>query len=84
MARPERRPGVFERIRSTVEVKEFKVERIVADGNTVAVFGKERFLVKRTDREWAVEWVQVHEVRDDRIARFREYTDTAAIAHAYS
>ena len=75
---------LFERIRSTVEVKEFKVERIVADGDTVAVFGKERFLVKRTGREWAVEWVQVHEVRDGRIVKFREYTDTAAIAHAYS
>jgi uncharacterized protein len=57
---------------------------MVADGNTVAVFGSERFLVKRSGREWAVDWVQVHEVRDGRIVRFREYADTAAIAKAYS
>src|SRR5438046_78675 len=72
----------FERIRSTVEVKEFKVARMIADGDTVAVFGSERFLVKRTGKEWAVDWVKVHEVRNGRIVRFREYTDTAAIAEA--
>jgi ketosteroid isomerase-like protein len=74
----------FERIRSTVEVKEFKVARMIADGDTVVVFGSERFLVKATGKEWAVDWVQVHEVRDGRIVRFREYTDTAAISEAYS
>ncbi|MEH2495848.1 ketosteroid isomerase-like protein [Bradyrhizobium sp. AZCC 1678] len=37
----------FERIRSTVEVKEFKVARMIADSDTVAVFGNEHFLVKR-------------------------------------
>jgi uncharacterized protein len=72
----------FERIRRTVEVKEFQVARMVADGDTVAVFGSERFLVKVTGKEWAVDWVQVHEVCDGRIVRFREYTDTAAIAEA--
>ncbi|KRR22535.1 hypothetical protein CQ14_35510 [Bradyrhizobium lablabi] len=52
--------------------------------NTVVVFGSERFLVKATGKEWAVDWMQVHEVRDGRIVRFREYTDTAAIAEAYA
>ncbi|WP_065756749.1 nuclear transport factor 2 family protein [Bradyrhizobium paxllaeri] len=74
----------FERIRSTIEVREFRVMRMIADGDTVAVFGSERFLVKATGKEWAVEWVQVHEVRDGQIIRFREYTDTAAIAKAYA
>jgi ketosteroid isomerase-like protein len=74
----------FERISSTVEVKEFKVACMIADGDTVAVFGSERFLVKCNGKEWAVDWVQVHEVRDGRIVRFREYTDTAAIAEAYA
>jgi predicted SnoaL-like aldol condensation-catalyzing enzyme len=41
----------FERIRQTVEVKEFKVARMIADGDTVAVFGSERFLVRRTGKE---------------------------------
>jgi ketosteroid isomerase-like protein len=74
----------FEAIRSTVEVREFLIERMVADGELIAVFGRERFLVKRTGKEWAVDWVQVHEVRDGRIVHFREYTDTAAIAAAYT
>ena len=74
----------FDAIRSTIEVKEFQVERMVTDGDTVAVFGRERFLVKRTGKEWAVDWVQVHEVRNGRIVRFREYTNTAAIADAYT
>jgi len=74
----------FAIIGRTVEVELFAAERMIAEGNTVVVFGRERFRVKATGRAWDVAWVQVHWIADGRIRRFREYTDTAAIAAAYA
>jgi uncharacterized protein len=66
------------------EFLEFAADRMIADGDTVVVLGHERVRVKATKREWSTNWVQVYTVRDDAICRFREYTDTAAIAAAYA
>jgi ketosteroid isomerase-like protein len=74
----------FHRLRTSVEIREFQVERIVADGQSVLVLGRERFVVRATGKQWSVRWVQIHEVRAGRIVRFDEYTDTATIAAAYS
>ncbi|TWT05045.1 nuclear transport factor 2 family protein [Reyranella sp. CPCC 100927] len=70
-------------IANSVDVLAFDVERMIADGDTVVVFGREHFRVRATRRAWDVDWIQVHTVRDGVISRFREYTDTAAIAAAY-
>jgi ketosteroid isomerase-like protein len=65
------------------EVPQFAVDRMIQDGDTVVVLGHERLRVPATGREWNTGWVQVHTVRDGAICRFREYTDTAAIAAAF-
>lgn len=70
-------------IAASVDVLAFDIERMIVDGDTVVVFGREHFRVRATGRAWNAEWVQVHTVRDGVICRFREYTDTAAIAAAY-
>jgi uncharacterized protein len=72
----------FSTIRELVEVEEFGVARIIEDGDTVVALGRERFRVRATGRSWSTEWVHIHTVRDGRIIRFREHTDTAAIAAA--
>lgn len=73
----------FSAIRSSVEVREFSIRRTIAEGDTVVVFGHERFLVKRTDVEWSTDWIQVHTVDRGQITMFREYADTSAIVLAY-
>lgn len=73
----------FAKIGGSVDVKEIVVERTVVDGDTAIVFGRERFEVRDTGVEWTTDWVQVHTVINGKIARCREYADTAAIADAY-
>ena len=55
----------------------------VASGDRVVVLGRERIRVRSTGLTWACEWVNAVTVRDGKIAGFREYTDTAAIANAF-
>ena len=50
----------------------------------MVALGRERVRVKDTGREWNTAWVQVHTVRDGTICRFREFTDSAAIAAAFA
>jgi ketosteroid isomerase-like protein len=71
-------------IRETAEVIEFVVEDMTAEGDSVAVTGRERFLVKATGREWSCNWVQVHVVAAGKIRSYREFSDTAAITAAYA
>ena len=73
----------FSTVAEACEVLEFAVDRMVADGETVIVFGHEHFRVRATGRDWNTDWVQVHTVRSGAICRFREYTDTAAIVAAF-
>ena len=49
----------------------------------VVALGNEHFLVTATGKEWETDWVQVFEVENGLIIRFREYTDTAQISSAY-
>ena len=74
----------FSTIAGACEFLEFTADRMIADGDTVVVLGHERVRVRATKREWCTAWVQVLMVRDNAICRFREYTDTAAIAAAYA
>ena len=55
----------------------------VASDDRVVVLGRERIRVKSTGLTWACEWVNAIIVLDGKIAGFREYTDTAAIASAF-
>ena len=73
----------FSTVAGACEVLEFAVDRMVADGDIVIVFGHEHFRVRATGRKWNTDRIQVHTVREGAICRFREYTDTAAIVAAF-
>jgi ketosteroid isomerase-like protein len=73
----------FAVLRETAEVKDFAIDQTVAEGDTVVVLGHERFRVKATGREWTAHWAHVHFVRDGKVWRFREHSDSAAILSAY-
>jgi ketosteroid isomerase-like protein len=74
----------FSTVAGACEILEFTADRMIAEGDTVIVLGHERMRVRATGREWNTDWVQVHTVRGNVICRFREYTDTAAIAAAFA
>jgi uncharacterized protein len=67
----------------TLEIQAFEPGEFVAKGETVVVLGWERARVKPTGRLCETEWVMVFTLRDGKIARFRQYHDTAAWVAAY-
>ena len=65
------------------EPQVFEPLHFVASEDRVVALGHERFRVKSTGLIWACEFAHAFTVRDGKIARFREYTDTAAMAAAF-
>jgi ketosteroid isomerase-like protein len=65
------------------EAEAFEPLHFVASEDRVVVLGRERFRVKSNGVIWACEWAHAFTVRDGKIASFREYTDTAAMASAF-
>lgn len=61
----------------------FEPLQFVTSEDRVVAFGRERFRVKSTGSTWACEWAHAFTVRGGKIAGFREYTDTAAVARAF-
>jgi ketosteroid isomerase-like protein len=66
----------------TVDLLEFAPGDTFHGAGHVVVVGRERGRVKRTGREYATPWVHVWEVRDGKVARFREFLDTATFLAA--
>jgi ketosteroid isomerase-like protein len=65
------------------EAESFEPLHFVATEDRVVVLGRERFRVKSTGLIWACEWAHAFTVRDGKLASFREYTDTLAVANAF-
>ncbi len=76
--------GFFAALMQHSVPENFEPLQFVASEAQVIALGRERFRVKSTGRTFACEWAHAFTVRDGKIAGFREYTDTAAIADAFS
>ena len=79
---PEEVTGFFVALGQSIDVEQFEPQRFHADGDTVIVFGRERMRAKATGRDYENEWTHEFVIRDGKIAKFAEYTDTAAIIAA--
>jgi uncharacterized protein len=66
------------------DVLEFTPLDFTAQDHRVVVSGHYRARVKSTGREFEYDWVHVFVFRDDKIASFREYSDTASAYLAYT
>lgn len=66
-----------------IDYESWEAREFIAEGNTVVVIGHERWRAKATGRVVDNPWVLVLTVRDDKIARFRAYEDTAASRDAF-
>ena len=61
---------------------DFRIGRIIADGDWVAVTATVRARFHQTGEEQQLDKVDVLRLRDGRVVEFREFYDTMAIAAA--
>jgi ketosteroid isomerase-like protein len=73
----------FQKLALDADILEFEPREFVADGDRVLVVGWERAKVKATNRIYEADWIMAFTVLNGKIAEFREYTDTQAVAAAY-
>ena len=59
------------------------MREFVAQGDKVVVLGHYVWHVKATGKEWESDFVHALSVRDGKMTRFQEYTDTAAFGDAF-
>jgi uncharacterized protein len=73
----------FSLVGENLEFEQFEPRDFVAQGDSVAVLGYERSLIKPTGRTLEQEWAHVYTLRDGKIAKFRAFEDTAALVVAF-
>lgn len=73
----------FQKLTQEAEVLDFQPREFVAEGDRVLVVGWERMKVKATNRTIELDWIMSFTVRNGKVAVFREFTDTKALADAY-
>jgi ketosteroid isomerase-like protein len=61
-----------------------EVQELVAQGDKVVAIGVDRIRGKATARAYDGWWVHVIELRDGKVARVREYIDTAAAREMFA
>jgi ketosteroid isomerase-like protein len=73
----------FAQLGGSTEFSQFEPREFVAQDDQVAVIGDYAATVKTTGRSVASDWVMVFTVRDGKVVRFREWTDSAQLVRAY-
>ena len=66
------------RIADRLDFEEFATDEFFIDAKNVVVLGHERCRVRATGRVAQVRWAHVWTLRDGRVCRHHEYSDTAA------
>ena len=72
----------FEIVGRTWNFTAFEPREYIASGDTVVAIGSYSATARATGNSVASEWVMVWKMRAGKIAYFREYTDTQALASA--
>jgi len=73
----------FTKLADTQDVVNFEPTEFLAQGDKVVALGHYTWKVKAGGGQFTSNWAHVFTVRNGRIERFQEYTDTAAVAAAY-
>lgn len=73
----------FARLSESEEITHFEPQEFIAQGERVVVLGNYRGRTRRAGRDYDLDWLHVFTVRGGRVASFREYVDTAALAEAH-
>lgn len=62
---------------TSMKVETFAVGQMVEEGDTVVVFGHEKFTMDGAESPFEQQWVQVYTMRDGLIARMEEFATSA-------
>ena len=73
----------FQRLAETFDFTGFEPRSFLAQGDQGAAFGWYSMTVKSTGRSVQSEWCHVWTFRDGKVTRFKEYTDTEAVAAGF-
>ena len=73
----------FAELAKTMEFTKFEPKEFIAQGDQVVAIGEYAGRVTPTGRSIASDWVMVFTVRDGKVTRFREWTDSAQLVKAY-
>jgi ketosteroid isomerase-like protein len=71
-------------IGSELEFEVFQPDAFIVGSENVVVQGHERCRVRSTGRVVDANWVQIFSLRDGKVSRHREYSDTAAWEAGYA
>jgi hypothetical protein len=74
--------GVFQRIVSDVEGFTLTPEHFIDGGDTIVVEGRYRGMMKSTRKRVDAQFAHVWRLRDGKVIRFQQYTDTKQWAAA--
>jgi ketosteroid isomerase-like protein len=73
----------FRRVAEHEEATEFSPREFFAAEDRVFVLGRYSWTIRKTGRTAASDWVHIFTIRDGKVAKFREFNDTAVFAEAY-
>ncbi len=73
----------FKTVAETVDIQQFEPREFIAQGDKVVALGYYKGRVKATGRGYETEWAMAFTFRNGKIAKFREYADTANLEAAY-
>jgi len=73
----------FRTLNDSVRFDAFEPLNFVAQGDLVVVLGRYTGTAKPTGRNFTMEWAMAWTVRQGKIVKFQEYTDTLAGARAF-
>jgi len=73
----------FQTLDDTQESRQLELREFVAQGDKVVVLGHYVWHAKATGKEWESDFVHALSVRDGKMTRFQEYTDTAVFGDAF-
>lgn len=73
----------FRQLSEVHRITEFSPENFAAGGDTVVALGHYSFAFNHNGRKVATEWAHAFTLRGGKVAKFREYTDSAQMVEAY-
>lgn len=73
----------FRDLAEAEEIEQFEPRDFIASGDKVVAIGHYRSKIRATGATADMDWVHVFTFRSGKVASFREFTDSLAVAEAY-
>ena len=74
----------FQQVATSEDFTQFEPREFIAQGNDVVAIGHYRAVAKATGKSFEADFAMAFTVKDGKVARFREFTDSAAVNAAFA